>query len=99
MKHSAESAEGQQKVTIDTVTLANIALLCGEAVTLGAWRDRFAPSLRQVDRAAAVKAHDLISESVISARQIARALSIQLPDVAGLCWELSTPPAERPVEF
>jgi len=99
MKHSAESEEGQQKVTIDTVTLANIALLCGEAVTLGAWRDRFGPSLRQIDRAAAVKAHDLISESVIAARQIARTLSIQLPDTAGINWELSPRPAARPVQF
>lgn len=99
MENSTESSEGQQKVNIDAATKENIALLCGEAVTLGAWRDRFAPSLQQIDRTEAVKAHDLISNSVIAARQIARVLSIQLPVTEGLQWELSPRPLALPEDF
>lgn len=95
MKHSAESTQGQHKVNIDQAIIAKISDLCGEVVTLGAWRDRFDSSLREVDRAAGVKAYDLITESVINARQVARALSIQLPDTAGLKWDLSPRPLER----
>lgn len=99
MENSIVSLEGQQNVYIDLATRANIALLCGEAVTLGAWRDRFALSLQQIDRTAAVKAHDLISKSVIAARQIAQTLSIPLPVTEGLRWELSPRPRACAKDF
>jgi hypothetical protein len=95
MKHNSARAAGQQNVTLDPQILVQVQVLCDFMQMLRAWYEHFEESLRQVDRAAAVKAHDLMVEGVIVARQIARQLGFVLPDVAGLTWEV----APRPVRL
>lgn len=99
MDYSTGVLAGQQKVNIDPSHVAQIAQLCDFMQMLRAWYEHFQESLRQVDRAAAVKAHDLIVEGVIVARQLARQLGIVLPDVAGLSWEVAPRPMRPSVEL
>lgn len=98
MKDSSTQPEGQQKVT-DPKLLIQIQVLCDFMQMLRAWYEQFEESLRQVDRAAAVKAHDLMIEGVIVARQLARQLGFVLPDVAGLSWEVAPRPVRLGVEL
>lgn len=99
MQDSSTAAEGQQKVTFDPKILVQIQALCDFMQMLRAWYEHFQESLRQVDRAAAVKAHDLVVEGVIVARQLARQLGIALPDIAGLSWEVAPRPMQPSVEL
>ena len=97
MKDSSARAAGQQP--IDPKLLVQIQVLCDFMQMLRAWYERFEASLREVDRAAAVKAHDLMVEGVIVARQLARQLGFVLPDVAGLTWEVAPRPVRLGVEL
>jgi len=97
MKDSSACMAGQQPV--DAKILAQVQILCDFMQMLRAWYEHFEASLRQVDRAAAVKAHDLMVEGVIVARQLARQLGFVLPDVGGLSWEVALRPINVSAEL
>ena len=99
MQDSSTAAEGQQKVTFDPKILVQIQALCDFMQMLRAWYEHFQESLREVDRAAAVKAHDLMIEGVIVARQLSRQLGFVLPDVEGLSWEVAPRPMRLGIEL
>jgi hypothetical protein len=91
MKDNSTQAAGQQN--IDGALLSTITHLCDSMQVLRAWWVHFEPSLRKVDRAAAVQAHDVIVDGVIDARQVARTLGISLPSVDALDWKLAPRPS------
>lgn len=99
MKDSSTRPEGQQNVACDPKVLVQIQVLCDFMQILRAWYEHFEISLRQVDRAAAVKAHDLMVEGVIVARQLARQLGFVLPGVADLTWEVAPRPDRGAIDF
>jgi len=99
MQDSSTRPEGQQYVTLDPQVLAQVQALCDFMQMLRAWYEHFQDSLREVDRAAAVKAHDLMVEGVIVARQLARQLGFVLPNVAGLSWEVAPRPIRLDIEL
>jgi len=55
-----------------------IQYLCDLMQMLRAWYEHFEDSIRFIDRAAAVKAHDLMIEGMVAARQIARQMGFVL---------------------
>lgn len=90
MKDSSTQLIGQPPM--DPFVRAQIEQLCDFMQMLRACWDQFQDTMRQLDHAAAVKAHDLIVEGVMVARQVARSLGIALPAVERLGWELSPQP-------
>lgn len=99
MDSSSESSFGQQNVTIAASTVAKIAQQCDSLQMLRAWYGHFEPTIRRIDATASVKAHDLIVDAVINARQVARELGISLPDVGNLNWKVTPRPDRPAVEF
>lgn len=73
----------------------NVHMLCELVQFIRAWWNAFEDSLRQLDRAAATKAHDAIVDAVILARSIARAAGVVLPDFNDYNWAATRPPAGR----
>lgn len=69
--------------------MEQIGQLCDFMQMLRAWWEHFERVVRQLDRTAAAKAHDIIIEGVITARALARQLGITLPDTADLNWTTS----------
>lgn len=69
--------------------MEQIGQLCDFMQMLRAWWEHFERVVRQLDRTAAAKAHDIIVEGVIAARELARQLGITLPDTADLNWTAS----------
>jgi hypothetical protein len=99
MDNSYESSNGQQGVIVSAALVAKIAHLCELSQLKRAWYGHFDRSLRQVDLSAAIKGHDIIVDSAIASRQIARELGITLPDVSKVRWELAPRPVRAGTEF
>jgi hypothetical protein len=76
--------------------MQNITLLCELVEFLRAWWEEFNCTIRRLDRAASVKAHDAMLHAVILARQLSRELGFVLPDFSNVDWSASVPPADRP---
>lgn len=87
MKDSSTPLSGQPPV--DPFVLSQIQQLCDFMQMLRTWWEHFEVSLRQLDQTAAIKAHDLIVEGFMVAKQVARSLGIVLPSVEGMNWSLS----------
>jgi hypothetical protein len=96
MDYSTGRPGGQPHISSDLLPLVH--QLCDFMQMLRAWWEHFEVAIRKVDRAAAIKAYDLMIEGVITARQIARALGFELPPVDTLNWTVAPkqyrPPAE-----
>lgn len=86
MDYSTYSPDGQPLLPPSLLRL--IQYICDLMQMLRAWYEHFEKSIRAVDRTAAIKAHDLMVEGVIAARQIARALNFKLP-AESLDWTLA----------
>ncbi|MDY0974981.1 hypothetical protein SOM61_08405 [Massilia sp. CFBP9012] len=93
MDNSSARAECQPPAPPSVQIL--VQYLCDIMQMLRAWYEHFEESIRAVDHAAAVKAHDLMIEGVIAARQIARALNFELPTPL-LDWTLTPRPSRPP---
>ena len=89
MDYSATSPPGQPNLS------ALIAMLCDILQVLRAWYEHFYDAMRELDRAAAVKAHDLIVDGVILARKVARMIGHELVNTDGIDWTVA-PPQDRP---
>jgi hypothetical protein len=86
-------------VIIDGEQFERVAELCYFLQLLRAWYERVEAMIREMDRAAAVKAHDLFVEGAVAARKLARSLQIPLVDVSAYDWTVQPRPVRSSADF
>ncbi|MYM25791.1 hypothetical protein GTP46_24490 [Duganella sp. FT135W] len=94
MDHTGLPGTGQ-RFTPEVSITCDIEMLCQLMQYLRAWWEQFEKTLRMLDHAAAVKAHDAVVDGVILARRISRELGWALPDYSAINWAATPVPPEH----
>lgn len=92
MDHTSGESLGQRNVNLyDLTRLLELVQL------LRAWWEQFESTIRETDRAIAIRVHDVFVETAIAAREMARQLDVALPDFTAYDWTPSVPAPDRPL--
>jgi len=95
MDHTSEAGPGQPNDRPDEAHARELQHLCELVQLIRAWWEQFGGSIRELDRAMAVRVHDVFIEAAITARAIARQHAITLPDFGDFDWTPSVPAPGR----